>query len=90
VKPVRWTAHAEQARDERGIPLEVAERVLRSPESVEERGSGRKVIMGRFSDPILAKEMLLRIIVDETAAEVAVVTIYKTSQVSKYLAGGDQ
>ena len=44
--------------------------------------------MGRFADPILVKEMLLRIIVDETAEEVVVVTIYKTSNVSKYLAGG--
>ncbi len=68
--------------------MDVAESVLLGPESVEERGAGRKVLMGRFADPILAKEMLLRIIVDETPAEVVVVTIYKTSNVGSYLPGG--
>lgn len=41
--------------------------------------------MGRYFDPILNEELLLRIVVEETASEIVVVTVYKTSQFRKYL-----
>jgi len=38
-----------------------------------------------YFDPVLQKEMLLRVVVEETADELVVVTVYKTSQIDRYL-----
>ena len=43
--------------------------------------------MRRYFDMVLQREMLLRIIVEETEDEIVVVTIYKTSQIDKYVKG---
>ncbi len=86
----RHVGGAERAMRDREIPREEAEAVLANPEAEEERPEGRRVVMGRYVDPRLGRDMLLRIIVDETPEERVVVTLYKTSQVSKYLVGGGQ
>ncbi len=39
---------------------------------------------GRYRDDVLRTEMLLRVIVEETRAELVVVTLYKTSKFGKY------
>ena len=41
--------------------------------------------MRRYFDVHLGREMLLRVVVEETPEERAVITLYKTSQVAKYL-----
>ncbi len=41
----------------------------------------------RYYDTLLQQEMLLRMIVEETATERIVVTVYKTSQIARYLKG---
>ena len=43
--------------------------------------------MRRYFDTNLQQEMLLRIILEETTEEIVVVTIYKTSQIDRYLKG---
>ena len=43
--------------------------------------------MRRYFDRLLQQEMLLRIVLEETASERIVVTVYKTAQLSKYLKG---
>jgi hypothetical protein len=43
--------------------------------------------MRRYFDRLLQQEMLLRIVVEDTASERIVVTVYKTAQLSKYLKG---
>lgn len=40
--------------------------------------------MRRYRDDVLRTEMLLRVIVEETRAELVVVTLYKTSKFRKY------
>jgi hypothetical protein len=40
--------------------------------------------MRRYFDEILRAEMLLRVVVEETDAELTVVTLYKTSKFRKY------
>jgi hypothetical protein len=45
--------------------------------------------MRRYFDDVLQMEMLLRVVVEETAAEITVVTLYKTSKFGKY-EGGSQ
>jgi hypothetical protein len=43
--------------------------------------------MRRYFDPVLKREMLLRVVVEETIGETSVVTVYKTSRMDKYLKG---
>ena len=43
--------------------------------------------MRRYFDAILETEMLLRVVLDETEAELTVVTLYKTSKFAKYEGG---
>jgi hypothetical protein len=43
--------------------------------------------MRRYFDDTLSRQMLLRVVIEETASELVVVTAYKTSQVEKYLKG---
>ena len=43
--------------------------------------------MRRYFDALLQQEMLLRIVVEETEDETVVVTLYKTSQIDRYLKG---
>jgi hypothetical protein len=43
--------------------------------------------MRRYFDQVLQQEMLLRLIVENTGNEMVVITIYKTSQINKYLKG---
>ena len=47
----------------------------------------RKACMRRYFDSTLQQQMLLRVIVEETPTEIVVVTLYKTSQVAKYMKG---
>jgi len=41
--------------------------------------------MRRYFDEILQQTMLLRVFVEEKAEEIVVVTVYKTSQINRYL-----
>ena len=43
--------------------------------------------MRRYFDDVLQSEMLLRVVVAETDAEMAVITLYKTSKFTKYEGG---
>jgi hypothetical protein len=87
VKRVRWSAHALQNLADREIEREQADRTLAAPEFVVAGQAGRKVFMRRYFDRSLHQEMLMRMIVEETTDEIIVVTLYKTSQIEKYLKG---
>jgi hypothetical protein len=43
------------------------------------------VLMRQYFDDRLGRQMLLRVVVEETPGERVVVTTYKTSQIAKYL-----
>jgi len=87
VKVIRWSPHALKNLTDREIEREHADQTLAAPEFVASGQPGRKVFMRRYFDTTLQQEMLLRIIVEEKANEIVVVTIYKTSQIGKYLKG---
>jgi hypothetical protein len=87
VKRVHWSAHALQNLADREIEREQADGTLAAPEFVVAGQAGRKVLMQRYVDRILHQQMLLRMIVEETMDEIVVVTLYKTSQIEKYLKG---
>ncbi|NOT02437.1 MAG: hypothetical protein HOP29_17670 [Phycisphaerales bacterium] len=41
--------------------------------------------MRRYYDRTLGQEMLLRVVAEDSAMETIVITVYKTSQLSRYL-----
>ena len=87
MKPIRWSRHALENLTDREIDRTEADRTLAEPELVAAGQPPRQVLMRRYFDRLLEQEMLLRIVVGETASERIVVTVYKTAQVSKYLKG---
>ena len=87
MKSIRWSQHAERSLTDREIDRSEAERTLAEPELVAPGQPPRQVFMRRYFDRLLQQEMLLRIVVEDTASERIVVTVYKTAQISKYLKG---
>jgi hypothetical protein len=89
VKPVRWSPHALENLADREIDRAEADKTLNDPEFEVPTQPPRRVLMRRYFDQILQQEMLLRIVVEETATESVIITLYKTSQINKYLKGLD-
>jgi hypothetical protein len=87
MKPVRWSPHALDNLADREIDRQAAEKTLAKPEFVVPGQLPRLVLMRRYFDQILQQEMLLRMVVEDSATERVVVTVYKTSQIAKYLKG---
>ncbi len=85
MKAIRWTTHALRSLEEREIERGVVEHVLVAPQHVAPDPPDRSIRMRVYFDPVLQKEMLLRVVVEETADELVVVTVYKTSQIDRYL-----
>ncbi|MEO0071177.1 MAG: DUF4258 domain-containing protein [candidate division WOR-3 bacterium] len=82
MKPVRWSKHAREEAERRGIPVGLVENVLASPEQVASGYGNTQVCQSR-------KEMgnkiyLIRVIVVESKEERIIVTVYRTTKVSKY------
>ena len=87
MKPVRWSPHAIDNLADREIDREAAEKTLANPEFVVPGQLPRLVLMRRYFDPVLQQEMLLRMVVEDASIERIVITVYKTSQIAKYLKG---
>lgn len=87
VKPIRWSNHALDNLVDREVDRTEVEITLQSPDFEVPSKSSRRVLMRRYFDNVLKQKMLLRIVVEETATEIVVITIYKTSQINKYLKG---
>ncbi len=87
MKHVRRTNHARQALHDRSIDLAEVERTLAAPELTVIDPPLRAVFMRRYFDQQLHREMLLRVVIEETPAERVVITVYRTSQIVKYLKG---
>ena len=87
VKPVRWTNHALQNLAVREVDRSEADRTITQPDFVVLDPPDRQILMRRYFDQLLNQDMLLRVVVEETASEVIVVTVYKSSQIRRYLKG---
>ena len=84
MKRIRWSIHALKNLDDREIDREEAEKTLAEPELVALSQPPRLVFMRRYFDKILQQDMLLRLVVEETATETVIITVYKTSQFHKF------
>jgi len=87
MKPIRWTPHVRKKMASLEISEAEVEQTIRQPAAVVEGRPPRRIFMRRYFDELLQTEMLLRVVVDETEAEIALVTLYKTSKFTKYEGG---
>jgi hypothetical protein len=85
VKPLRWTLHALLALDDRGIDRGEVEQTIAAPELSVLDPPRRVVLMRRYFDNGLGRQMLLRVVLEEVLHERVVITVYKTSQIGRYL-----
>lgn len=85
---VRWTPHALESLTDRAIEREEAERALNDPTLKIPGHGGRTLFLRRYRDQVLGQEMVLCVVTERRGDEVTVITVYKTSQIAKYLDGG--
>jgi hypothetical protein len=85
VKPIRWTLHALDNLIDREIDREAADQTLTDPEFMVPKQPQRSLLMRRYFDQVLQREMLLVIVVEDTDIERVIITIFKTSQFKRYL-----
>lgn len=79
----RLTAHVLEVLRERGIARETVEAVLRNPQQVVPASNGRKAHPSHL-DLGGSKLYLVRAILDDRADPAVVVTVYRTTKISKY------
>jgi hypothetical protein len=70
---------------DRDIDRAQVEQTIASPELSVVDPPRRAVLMRRYFDVHLERQMLLRAVIEETPHERVVVTVYKTSQIAKCL-----
>ena len=87
MKPIRWTSHALRNLVDREIERTEADRTLAQAEFIVPGQPPRLVYMRRYFDSLLQQEMLLRVVIEETIGAIVVVSVYKTSQIDRYLKG---
>jgi hypothetical protein len=85
MKPIRWTAHASQNLIDREIDRQIVEETIAHPQYVVPDSPDRTIHMRRYFDQVLQQEMLLRVVMEESVVEAVVITVYKTSQIARYL-----
>jgi len=85
MKPIRWTKHALKKAAIREAGKMEVEQAIRQPDLIAPGNPPRRIFMRRYFDAVLQAEMLLRVVVEETEFELAVITLYKTSKLKKYL-----
>jgi hypothetical protein len=78
------TAHAARMMKRRGISEELVRSALSSPGQVLEVSAGRKVFQSRIRKSPGEREHVLRVFVDASHDPPKVITVYRTSKVSKY------
>jgi hypothetical protein len=85
MKAIRFSPHAEANLREREISRADAEATIRQPDHREPGRPPRAVVNRVYSDTVTGETMLLRAVIEETESEIAVITLYKTSKLRKYL-----
>ena len=88
LKPIIWTKHAAQSLIDREIDRSVVEKAIREPELTVPEAPDRLILMRRYQDTLLQKEMLIRVVIAERETTITVITVYKTSQIGRYLKQG--
>ena len=85
MKRIRFSPHAEANLVAREIGRADAEAAIRQPNRREPSRPPREIVNRVYSDTVTGETMLLRALIEETDSEIAVITLYKTSKLKKYL-----
>jgi hypothetical protein len=85
MKIIRFSPHAEANLVAREISRVDAEAAIRHPDHRERGRLPREIVNQVYSDTVTGEKMLLRAVIEETESEIAVITLYKTSKLKKYL-----
>jgi len=85
MKTIRFSAHAEANLVAREITRGEAEAAILQPDRREPGRPPREVVNRVYSDTVTGETMLLRAVIEETELEIAVITLYRTSKLKKYL-----
>lgn len=88
MKPIRFSPHAAANLKAREIEREDAEAAIRNASRRETAKAPREIVTRSYFDKVTGETMLLRAVIEETENEIAVVTLYKTSKLKKYLPEG--
>jgi len=78
------TSHARQQMARRGLTQETVHLVLIAPEQRQEIRPGRVVLQSRVRTGTPERTYLVRVFVDTTTSPPEVVTLYRTSRITKY------
>jgi len=79
----RISRHAKQEIERRNIPVDIVDGILVSPDQIVEEYDNKKAYQSiiQMED---GKSYLVRVIVNNTIEPAVVVTVYRTSKISKY------
>jgi len=79
----RISRHAKQEIEKRNIPVDIVDGILVSPDQIVEEYDNKKAYQSiiQMED---GKSYLVRVIVNNTIEPAVVVTVYRTSKISKY------
>ena len=80
-------ASASKNLEDQEIDRLEAESTLEAPDRIIPGRTPREILIRRYNDVKLQQEMALCIVLEESDTERIVVTLYKTSQIKKYLEG---
>ncbi len=69
MKPICWSAHGRKKAAKREVPENEVERTIARPDSIVPGQLRRRIFMQRYFEEILQTEMLLRVVMQETDAE---------------------
>jgi hypothetical protein len=87
MKPIRWSDHAQKKLARREVSRGEVEQTVVQPDFIADGQSPRQIYTRRYDDAVLQTKMLMRVVVEETAEELVIVTLYKTSKFKKYEEG---
>jgi hypothetical protein len=79
----RLSKHAQLECERRHIPIALVDAVVREPQQVLPAHDGKRAYQSRVLFPD-GREWLLRAIVDDRVQPAVVVTVYRTSKLTKY------
>ena len=84
------TDHARFEAQRRNIDLDFIESIIENPQQKVSSRRNRVVYQSKFYDKILGKEMLLRVIAEQSGDMLKVISIYKTSKIGRYWVKGGE
>ena len=79
----KLSRHVKEEMERREIPLPLLESVLEHPQQIVEARGMKKAYQSKV-DFGGAKIFLIRVIVDDTIEPATVITVYRTSKITKY------